>query len=421
MTQQTKRKRVLFCGDAVAATGFSRATHNYCWALVAAGYDVHVLGINYPGDWYDQRVYPFKVYSCTGSNGDAWGVARIHNLAVELRPDVIVIQQDPWNFPYYHKELRGINIPVVGVVAVDGANCQGTALNWLQLSVFWTQYGESAAASGGHEGSSTVIPLGVDLNVYKQLDRAEVRESMLYPIFDKYGLSRDTYVVGTVGRNQPRKRFDLTLSYFADWVHSYRVKDAVLWVHSAPTGDDCYDIRSLAEYFGVKGRVLVPDPNPIYGVTEEVMAHVYNLFDLYFSTTLGEGWGLPAMEAMACGTPCLLPEWSAYAEWADAAQLVDCTSIFVQPNINTVGGVMDREHAVNALQHLYVNPSERVLMRDSGIALTQSDKYRWANIGKQFVSCIDQVIERWNNPPIETDVMEEAAETADEIDGVIAG
>jgi len=402
------RKRVLFCGDAIAATGFSRATHNYCNGLVKAGYDVHVLGINYPGDWYDQRVYPFKVYSCI-SGGDFFGVSRIHNLAVQLRPDVIIIQQDPWNFPFYYKELAGINIPVVGVVAVDGKNCQGTALNWLQLAIFWTNYAREQAELGGHTGSSTVLPLGVDLSIYQLPDRGALRQEMLYPIFDKYELPRDTYVVGTVGRNQPRKRFDLTISYFAEWVHKYDVRDAVLWLHSAPTGDDCYNLKSLSEYFGIKGRVLVPDPNPTYGVTEEVMAKVYGLFDVYLSTTLGEGWGLPILEAMACGTPCVLPQWSALGEWAaEAAAMVDCSSLLVQPNINTVGGVMDRDQTVETLQHLYQNPSERVILRDKGVMLARQERFRWENIGAKFADVITQVIDRWANPPVEEDIMEEA-------------
>ena len=409
------RRRVLFCGDAIAATGFSRATHNYCWALVAAGYDVHVLGINYPGDWYDQRTYPFKVYSCT-FGGDYWGVNRIHGLAVELRPDVVVIQQDPWNFPLYRKELQGINIPVVGVVAVDGGNCQGALLNWLQSVIFWTEFAHDAAKLGGFAGHAVVIPLGVDLSTYKQLDREELRRTMLRPIFDKYGLPRDAFVVGTVGRNQPRKRFDLTLAYFAEWVHRCDVRDACLWMHSAPSGDDCYDLKMLAEYFGIKGRVLVPDPNPIYGVAEETMAKIYNLFDLYLSTSLGEGWGLPILEAMACGTPCLLPRWSALGEWAgDAAYMVECTTSMVQPGINTVGGVMDRACTVAALQHVYANPSERMLMRDRGVELARRGAYRWSDIGRRFVEQIDLTIERWNNPTVDETMMEETVESVAEL------
>lgn len=382
-------RRVLFCGDAVAATGFAKATHNYCAGMIKAGFDPHVLAINYTGDPHG---HPFKAYTCF-PGGDYFGCGRIKNLALQLRPDVIVIQQDPWNFPFYQAELDGISIPVVGVVAIDSKNCQGNLLNWLTTAIFWTKFAEEQAQLGGYKGTSTVIPLGVDQKIYHQKDKAQLKVEILHPIFEKYSLPKDSFVVGTVGRNQPRKRFDLMIQYFSEWVHTYAVDDAVLWLHSAPTGDDAYDLKKLAEYYDVKGRVLVPDPNPVYGVTEEMMSRIYNMLDVFMTTTLGEGMGLPPLEAMACGTPCLLPRWSALAEWAPpVARMIECTAYEVQPSINTVGGVMDRVQAVAALDFLYRNPSERIVMRDAGIRLASEPKFRWDAIGVEFVKVLEDVL-----------------------------
>lgn len=400
-------KRVLFVGDAVVSTGFAKATHAYCAGLQEAGFEVHVLGMHHTGDpcEYD-GVYP--IYT-TWSGGDHFGIGRIGQIVKQTKPDLIVIQQDPWNFPSYLEKLVDFaDIPVVGVVAVDGKNCQGYKLGpicmagddgkldpekvlhpGLTAAIFWTKFGAEEARVGGWKGPSFIVPLGVDLNVFSPVVDAKQRIS---GVLRAHNLPEDAFVVGCVGRNQPRKRLDLTMQYFAEWVQAKGIKDAVLWMHCAPTGDEAFNLRELAQYFGIKGRVLVPDVNPIYGIAELVLAQVYSFFDVYVSTSVGEGWGLPAMEAMACGTPCVLTKWSAYEEWAvSAAWLAECTSIAVAPGIGTVGGVAGPE-VKEAFNRLYLEPHSRKVLSESGLALAARPEYRWERVGERFAEIIAQVL-----------------------------
>jgi glycosyltransferase involved in cell wall biosynthesis len=391
------KKRVLFVGDAVVSTGFAKATHAYCAGLLAAGCDVHVLGMHHTGDpnEYD-KLYP--IYTCW-PGGDPFGIGRVANIVKQVQPDLIVIQQDPWNFPQYLERLADYpDIPVVGVVAVDGKNCQGDKLGpsdvhpGLSHAIFWTQFGAEEARVGGWKGSSSVVPLGVDLDVYHPMDRVAVRSNAIGPVLRAYGFDDDAFIVGCIGRNQPRKRLDLTIQYFAEWVQYKNVKNAVLWMQCAPTGDQAFDIKMLAKYFGVQGRVLLPDVNPRYGVDEGTMAKVYNFIDVYLSTTVGEGWGLPAMEAMACGTPCVVPKWSAYAEWAvDAAWLAECISIAVAPQINTVGGVVGPE-VKEALNRLYLEKHSWKALSDAGVKLASKPEHRWEHVGTEFAKIVAAVL-----------------------------
>ncbi len=54
--------------------------------------------------------------------------------------------------------------------------------------------------------------------------------------------------------------------------------------------------------------------NPNQGMPIENVAQVYAAADLLITTTLGEGWGLSVTEAMACGTPVLVPNHSSLQE-----------------------------------------------------------------------------------------------------------
>ena len=380
----TGKHRVLLIGDAVVSSGFARLNHAYVDGLVAAGWDVHVLALNYLGDPHKLKV---PVYPCYGyAGGDAFGLKRTKELVERLRPDVVCVTNDPWNIPEYVKRIG--NTPAVASVAVDGLNCRGAGLNGLANAVFWTDFGLFQARQGGFTGEANVIPLGVDLDVYKPYRRSEVRDRL------RLGALRDAFIVGVVGRNQPRKRLDLALVYFAEWVRTHDVRDAYLFLHVGPTGDAGYDLEQLGRYLKISNRLIISSPEMGLGVEERALAEMYSAFDVMLSTTQGEGWGLTHMEGMACGVPQIVPDWSALGEWAaTAAWLVECSSVSCTPNdINVIGGVPDRGMTVAALNHLYSDKAERERLAGAGLELVLQERYRWKNIGERFADVVKSVL-----------------------------
>ena len=386
-----QRKKVLWVGDAACPSGFAQATHKALEGIVG-DFDVVVLGLNYNGDPQfradGSRKWPYDIWTCF-PGGDVFGYGRLLFMCDLHKPDVVVIQNDPWNIPLYTRSLRNTeeykNIPVVAIVPVDGKNCAAQALKDVDHAIFWTQFGLDEARDGGYVGPATVIPLGIDLDVFKPLDKAECRSRTLPPAFD------EKFIVGCVGRNQPRKRIDLTLAYFAEWVKTRKVVDACLMIHVAPTGDrNTINIKQLAAYYGIYDRLILVEPEVFYGIDESIMVDLYNCMDVAMTTTQGEGWGLTSMEAMACGVPLIAPEWSALGEWAkDYAWLVPCSSTIVgEPWVNVVGGIADRTRFIEALHRLYISPETRANNRQAGLECAAKPKYRWPNIASR----INQVI-----------------------------
>lgn len=381
-------KKLLWVGDAVVSTGFARSTHGVL-ATVSQSFETHALGLNFRGD--PDHGYPYTIWPTF--DGDNGGVRRMQELVSKLHPDVIVVQQDPWNFAPYIKRAGGV--PMVGFVAVDGLNCRGDQLNGLAMAVFWTQFGEEQAKLGGYPGRSTVIPLGIDLDVYHQIDRMACRDALgVTKALAEQGHAPDTFIVGVVGRNQPRKRLDLTIRYFAQWVKECKVDDAVLWLHVAPTGEEAYDINQLTQYYGMEGRVVSPEIEPIFGKPEAELVVEYNSFDMLFSTTQGEGFWLPGFEAAACGLPIVAPNWSAVGElFADTALLVPCTSTAATLNgINVIGGVMDEGLAVRTLDSVYRSMAVRDRLSCASLAMVADPRYRWTDIGLRFTDLLEDVL-----------------------------
>lgn len=378
------KRTCLWVSDAGVSTGFAKCAHE-ALRVVSETYDVTVLGLNYAGD---PHPYPYPIYPCSIA-GDPFGLKRIPELCAALRPDVVVIQNDPWNFPAYLEACGDAN--VVGIVAVDGLNCRGRGLNGLRHAIFWTEFGLREARAGGYVGEGTVVPLGVDLDVFKPMDRAEARE--------KVGLPpelRDAFIVGNINRNQPRKRLDLTVSYFCNWISAYDIKDAYLFLHAAPTGDQAFDIYQLMRYFGFSNRLIAPAVEIGHGVTERLMMRTYGALDVLLNTSQCEGWHLPTSEAMACNRATVNPEWAALGPieaggWAgDATWPLKCSEIAVTPNmINSIGAVPDRRAVLEALNTLYHDRAQLDTLAQRGFDLMQQPQFRWDSIGRRIRDVID--------------------------------
>lgn len=403
---------MLFVGDAVVSTGFASCTHAVCDHLHSVGWDVSVLGLNYHGDPHS---YPYTIYPAIqplDGGRDAFGVGRLGRLAGRLKPDIIVLLNDPWNIPAYLRALQKAQCsvpPVVGWLAVDAKNQNGVELAGLDKIVAWTEFGRRALLDGGYglndEGELLspiapdidIVPLGVDTSVFYPVDRDTARAAIFGDL-----VPHDSFVFGVVGRNQIRKRIDLSIKYFAKFVVESNANNAVLYIHAAPTGEKCCDVVSLVRYYGLHGKVIFAEPSDGgHGVDVSSMRNLYNAMDVYFTTTAGEGWGLCALEAMACGVPVVAPDWSGLGCWAkDAAALVPCTStvlnapMYSQQGPYTVGGVADRGFAVHVLCDLYGDSADsanyRGTLRAKGAALAQ--QYQWYKVGPMFEKVLNGVL-----------------------------
>lgn len=382
-----RKRRLLWIGDSptTAWTGFGRAAFNILKELQAR-FDVHVIGTTYDGCPYDRTAMPYDVYPISK------GVPEVLRI---VQPDVVLAQHDPWHVQNWLRDAG--KIPVVAIMPIDGTNCRCDYLNELAMAVWWTKWSEQEARIGGYTGPSCVVPLGVDLSIFKPLDRQQARTTIGLP-----AEVHDKFIVGCVARNQPRKRLDLLVRHFAEWVKSRGIDDAYLYVQTAPTGESAYDVASLMRYERLESRMLLVTPALYRTLPETTQAGVYNSLDVYFTTTQGEGWGLPVMEAMACGVPCIVPEWSALADWAkDAAVFSPCGDISGTINsfapmsgtkIAVLGGVPNKADNVAALDRLYRDAEFYGDVRARGLALVERPEFRWPAIGQGVLAAVENAL-----------------------------
>ena len=380
--------KVLWIGDIAVATGFARLSHAVTLELHEQGHEVVVIGINYAGDPHD---YPFRIYPAKRFNRreDGFGVQRYAELVVQEKPDVVVVINDHWNLEPYQRATPK-EVPLVGVFCIDGKNVPGKILNGLRLAIFNTEFGLNEAVCGGYTGPAEVIPYGVT-DIYTPGPRQAARHECGFPsnVLNKF-------IVGTVARNAPRKRLDLTVRYFAKWIQKYSIEDAYLFVHALGSGGQGWDIAQLGSFYGISGSsdnprlLMMPPTDMAHGVEELDLRNIYRALDVYINTAQGEGWGFPIMEAMACNIPCIVPDWSALGEWAaPAASLVPCTSFaHTTGGINVMGGIPDEFLFIEALDQLYESRGFRKDLGRMGYDLVNEDRYRWNNIAERYCEAL---------------------------------
>ncbi len=97
--------------------------------------------------------------------------------------------------------------------------------------------------------------------------------------------------------------------------------------------------------------------------------------------------GLTAAEAMACKTATLLPEHSAFAEWAKGAtHFMKADQPQLATNtLNTVHYLTDKESAIDGLRKMYTDKTYRDEIALAGYNKMNEPQYRWQNVAKRFL------------------------------------
>lgn len=151
-----------------------------------------------------------------------------------------------------------------------------------------------------------VIHEGVDDN-FKLLKEDELKETYL-----KYNLDINCYYILHVGSNEPRKNIEIILKAFKRLITHYDIKNIKLIKIN-------HLDEKIIKNMGLEKHVIVLDY-----VDEEELPKFYNIADVFVFPSLYEGFGLPVLEAMACGTPVIASNRSSIPEiLGDAGIVVD--------------------------------------------------------------------------------------------------
>jgi D-inositol-3-phosphate glycosyltransferase len=397
-TNYCQKPKLLLIADHDCPTGFARVAENIC-RFLKESWEIHVIGINYNGTphSFPYPIYPAKLY------GDIWGLGTLNQLIPRIQPDAILTIQDPWIASLYATEIERYGMPFAAYMPIDARNqdprvCQ--KLNRIDLALFYTKFGEVEIRVPGYKGPSDVIPHGVDTDIYRPIPKEECRKHL-----NDLGMPENVFIVGNVNRNQPRKRLDLTIQYFAEWIKRVagdarqRITNAYLYLHCAQRDSAGWDLTELAHFYGIGNRLIIPDikeVTPACGIPENEMPYVYGSFDVQVSTTCGEGWGLSQIEGMACSIPQIVPQFAALGEWAaPGAYMVPVSDERITHSVvNTIGAIPEKDAFIRALDTFYKSPELRDEYSKKALTLARKQDFTWESVAKSFDRDLKEMIIR---------------------------
>jgi glycosyltransferase involved in cell wall biosynthesis len=214
--------------------------------------------------------------------------------------------------------------PVYNWAPVDHQPCPPAVLRVLEhpkvRPVAMAQFGRDMLL--GHGLDAPVIPHGVDTSVFRP--KPQIRPL----VRDELGIPRDVFLVGMVAANVSapvsRKAFPQAFQAFSRFAG--RRQDVWLYAHTQPRPVGAgIPLDTLAEACGMpQDRVRFPSPDAWeICFSPEAVSALYQAFDVLLMPSMGEGFGIPLIEAQACGVPVIASAHSAMSENVESGWLVD--------------------------------------------------------------------------------------------------
>jgi glycosyltransferase involved in cell wall biosynthesis len=281
-------------------TGYGNQAKQLISRLVADGHEVHVFA-NYGQiagvrDWNGVPIWP--------QGGAQYSLDVVDDYADFVDPDLILTLYDVWVLKGVWKERR-----VASWVPIDHYPVTPEVRRWAKEHdvVAMSRFGQDSLRQEGIE--STYIPHAIE-RVFTPTP-SDVRERMKVP--------DDAFLVtinaANIGVTPPRKAWSENLQAMAAFMR--RHDDVYLYIHTDLLRPNGLPIPILIDALGMPHERLRKVDLMGYRaglIDEEELARIYSASDILLACSKGEGFGIPVLEAMACGTPAVVSDFSAQPE-----------------------------------------------------------------------------------------------------------
>ena len=258
---------------------------------------------------------PLQIYP---QGYDAYGLDMIGAYAEDFKADLVMSLLDIWVMPQDFRERLGV--PWMPWFPVDCSPMPEAVTSRALTADFPTTYSKFGQAEAKAVGLDTdYIPHGVDCSLFKPGDREAARK--------RFGVEDDTFIIAMVGANKgrpSRKAFPEAIQAFKRF-HD-RHPNSILYLHCCETevrgGVDFARMFRSIPGFPMDAVRFVDQVKYKMGLQDPYMVAVYNAADVLFQPSYNEGFGIPIIEAQACGTPVVVNDCTSMSELVGAGVAV---------------------------------------------------------------------------------------------------
>lgn len=363
-----------------APSGYGNQTAIWTRKLIEMGHEVAISSYwglsGSPTEWHGIPVLP--------GFGHAYCSASLYEHAKALNPDIVITLGDIWVMdPNLLRELpvaHWLPSDCRPMSSADRSIVDATGDEVIAMSKFGFDRFTDAGLN------PLYVPHGIDTDLYAPGgDKAAIRE--------KFGLQQDEFVIGVNAANNDavRKAAPEMFLAFAKFLVDH--PDAILAVHAGVHSEGGQDLEFLAESLGITDRVRVTDQYHYHAgmVSQKELADWYHAIDVLAACTYAEGFGLPIMEAQACGTPVITTKASSMEELNPYGIQIDGTPFWngvhkgwwIRPDI---------QQMVDAFAQAYETVPERGKLREF------AETYSIDNVAEKYMGpAVGELAQRMAN------------------------
>lgn len=289
----------------------------FATGLLHTYFELHHLAWHYSGP--DMSMDGVMVYGC--QPGGAFGLQRLKHLLLLLEPAVVLLHADPHFFISYLPILEAWQGAVLGWFPIDynrdhNPSAVIPVFQRCQRILCLSQYGVDQVRKD-YAGPLEVVPLGVNTRrfypVISSAEKQRLRKQLHWP--------EEAFVFLVVANNFWRKGLEYAIEAF------YQLKRqapnlaarSFLYLHTefSEALDELIQAYDLRKHVRIS-QGFHPYHHPF---SEQQLLELYQASDALLLTSLGEGFGMPLLEAQACGLPVIAPEHSSIPEVVQDAGL----------------------------------------------------------------------------------------------------
>ena len=420
--------KILLCSEfTYLPTGFARYYKQLASALTKEGHEViELASYGQNGNWqhekYKQKT-PWKIYLVEPNPKDSESIEKYNKhsnavnggwmyeeVLIKEMPDVVIGLRDYTYDNFIIDSPLSKYTTVILSTTVDSYPQPEVWISGLSKAdhlTFYNSWSEKQylMQCKGDNVCGHISPAADDN--FKKLDKTKCRESL--------GLPTDIKIVGTVMRNNPRKRFpelfeaisqteDIYLychTTYPDggWnipamIYQYNLQNKVFFTYQC---QQCGAIESRLwsscsnHCNKCKGHLIIPTPKK--GISDNELNCIYNSFDLCLQWSNSEGFGIPPIEAAKAEVPTIACNYSAQTDVIDniSGILIDPMQYSRNEKSNTIYAIPDNKKLVDVLNNY--NWEEKKI---------PVDFYNWENTIKKWIELIDNLdisLDKWQNLP----------------------
>lgn len=362
----------------VLYTGFGRVLKKIALHVFReTNWQLKVIG------WFNHRsdkdFFPFDIIPTNIEDPmDKFGLHTFDKVVEDYKPDLVFAIGDEWMVRHAVTSKYRNTYKLVLYCPIDGSPIPADWLetfNGADVMVAYGEFGKRVMQSRDNSIKVEIIPHGVDLSVYRPKENVKRPKKAL----------ENAFFIGCVARNQPRKMLPRLLKMFSlfvkPWIKCNKCgittsmdtsdrcgycgsvdiigfpakDDAYLYLHCSQNDLSGWDILELCNRLEIGKKVMYPRNNVVgTGVPDFIMADFYNMFDVFTLPTSGEGFGLPILEAMACGTPTLVTNYSGHLDFCKGvSELIAVSEYVTEPKTNIERAIVDISDYVIKMDKFY--------------------------------------------------------------------